>query len=352
MHKLTTNLLTLISIAILFSGCEYICDCEDDGPEPCAFSYENIVYTPNGAPGDQLISPIFDGDIPEGSFSATPAGLVIDTVTGAIDVNASEFGKEYNVSFRIKDSEVVCETNIFIDNPADQTCELNYETSVIAPGEKDFLAPFFANGYVPDGKFSAYPSGLDISPDKGIVSVSTSTSGVQYFITYISNDKKTICQTTLLITGVDYPERIIDLNAGDTVLSPYFNEQGGEEGRTFGEYRVSPADLAFADGTVEPGVSISDGDINILETIRNQDPEELFPEEGFFSKDYTITYLLSNAENALSIELRLYYFPDLATLEELAPELLEAIEDREQYIGNGRIEKKPRYCIAIGDALN
>ena len=348
MHKLTANLLALASFIILFSGCEYICDCEDDGPEPCAFSYENIVYTPDGAPGDQLVSPMFDGEMPSGSFSAMPEGLAIDAETGVIDVNASEYGKEYVVKFRIKESEVVCETNIFIDEPKAQFCDLDYETHVVAPGEKDFLVPSFASGYVPDGKFSAYPSGLDISPDKGIVSVKTSTSGVEYTITYISKDKKTICQTTLLITGVDYPERIINFDEGESILTPEFNEQDGERS-TIGSYDASPSELVFE----ETSQGELDGSINIRSTIIAIQEEEFQGEqlpEGF-ARDYTITYsLFDNFETTSSVELRIYYYSSLEALQELAPELLEAIEDRGQSTDNGRIEKNPRYVIAIGDA--
>ncbi|MGB3588235.1 MAG: hypothetical protein WBA23_16920 [Tunicatimonas sp.] len=348
MQKLTANLTTLVSLVILFSGCEHICDCKDDDPDPCAFSYESVVYTPDGAPGDQLVSPMFDSEMPEGSFSVTPSGLAIDTETGVIDVNASEYGKEYVVKFRIKESEVVCETNIFIDEPKVETCDLNYETQVVFPGEKEFLAPLFASGYVPDGNFSAYPSGLDISPEKGIVNIKTSTSGVQYFITYISKDKKTICQTTLLITGVDYPERIINFDKEESILSPEFNEPDDSR-LTFGSYEASPSELVF----VENQQGQLDGSINIRETvIAIQDQEfqgEQLPEG--FARDYTINYVLfDDNETTSSLELRLYYYSSLEAVRELAPELLEAIEDRGQSADNGRIEKNPRYVIAIGDA--
>jgi len=350
MQKLTANLIALISLLILFSGCEYICDCEDDSPEPCAFSYEKVAYTPDGAPGDQLVSPMFEGEIPLGGFSATPSGLAIDAETGIIDVNASEYGKEYRVKFRIKESEVICGTSIFIDEPADKVCDLDYETHVIAPGEKDFLTPSFASGYVPNGHFSAYPSGLDISPDKGIVNVSASASGVQYFITYISNDKKTICQTTLLITGIDYPETVINFDEGESILSPYFNEQDNELS-TIGSYEASPSDLVFEESSQDE----LDGSINIRATIASIQEEEFQGEqlpEGFF-RDYAINYsLFDNFETVSSLELRIYYYSSLEAVQELAPELLEAIEDREQYTGNGRIEKKPRYVIAVGAADN
>ncbi|MEM9831656.1 MAG: hypothetical protein AAF944_13530 [Bacteroidota bacterium] len=348
MHKFATNLLALASLVILFAGCEYICDCKDDDPDPCAFSYENIVYTPDGAPGDQLVSPTFEGEMPKGSFSAMPEGLAIDAETGVIDVNASEYGKEYVVKFRIKESEIVCETNIFIDEPKAETCDLDYETHVIAPGEQDFLVPSFAGGNVPNGNFSAYPAGLDISPDKGIISIRTSATGVQYFITFISEDKKTICQTTLLITGVDYPERIINFDEGESILEPYFNEQDGELS-TVGSYEASPSELVFE----ETGQGELDGSINVRETIITIQDEEFQGEqlpEGF-ARDYTISYtLFDDSETTSSIELRIYYYSSLEAVEELAPELLEAIEDREQYTGNGRIEKKPRYVLSIGSA--
>ncbi len=347
MYTLRLNLIAATLFVFLFSACKHPCDCEDDGVEPCAFSYERAAYTPNGAPGDQLVAPVFDADKPSGAFSARPAGLSIDPKTGVIDVNASEFGKEYKVQFRIKNSEVICETNIFIDEPEAEKCSFSYsKEGVVAPGEADFLTPTFADGYQPKGKFTAYPSGLDISPDKGIVNVSASASGVQYFITYISDDMKTICQTTLLITGVDYPETIINFDEGERILEPYFNEQG--DGRsTFGSYEASPSDLAF----VETQQGVQNGSIDLFTTLAIIQEEEFNGQlpEGFF-RDYTISYtLFDDNETSSTAELRIYYYSSLEAAQELAPELLEALEDRGNFTGNnGRIEKKPKYAMAIG----
>lgn len=344
MRILPLNLTAVILLVFLFSSCKHICDCEDDGVEPCAFSYERVVYTPNGAPGDYLVTPIFEDEMPMGSFSATPEGLSIDPETGVIDMNASEYGKEYKVRFRIKDSEVICETNIFIDEPEAQKCSFRYtEDGTVAPGEADFLTPTFADGYQPKGKFTAYPSGLDISPDKGIVNISASASGVQYFITYISDDMKTICQTTLLITGVDYPETIVNFAEGDSTIAPLFN--GSDQGPTVGNYEATPSDLVFE--TSQEG---NTGVINVYETLLSvQSDEELF--EGF-ERDYTITYSLDEQDIVSTVELRIYYYTSLEAVQELNPELLEAIQDRGQYTGNGRIEKKPRYVIALGAVDN
>ena len=345
MHKLHVNLIIALLIFSLFSACKHICDCEDDGMEPCAFSYENVVYTPNGAPGDQLISPMFADEPPSGSFSAEPEGLAIDAETGVIDINASDYDKEYTIKFRIKDSEVTCMTRIVINEPEATPCVVSYNDGVIMPGEADFLSPKFADGYTPDGHFAAYPSGLDISPDKGIVNVSASASGVEYYITYISNDKKIICQTTLLITGVDYPERIINFDEGERVLSPYFNEQDGERS-TIGSYEATPSELTFTEneqGEVNGSIDV----YSTLLSVQSQEFEGQLP-EGFF-RDYTINYtLFDENETTSTVELRIYYFSSLEAARELAPELLEALEDRGQYTGNGRIEKKPKYVLATG----
>ncbi|MEQ9443052.1 MAG: hypothetical protein RIG62_28715 [Cyclobacteriaceae bacterium] len=342
MHKLHKNLATAFALVFLFSSCEYFCDCEDDGIEPCAFSYEKLVYTPNGMPGDQLVTPVFSDEAPTGAFSASPDGLAIDSTTGVIDVNASDYGKEYTVSFRIKDSEVVCTTQIFIDEPDAEACAFKYGDGVVSPGEAKFLTPEFADSNVPDGHFAAYPSGLDISPDKGIVNVSASASGVMYYITYISDDKKTVCQTTLLITGVDYPEEIVNFIEGDSTVNPYFN--GEDQRSTIGSYDATPSDLAFV--ITEEG---NTGAINIYETLSSiQSNEEMELFDGF-ERDYMITYLLNGEENSSTVELRIYYYTSLEAVQELAPELLEALEDRGQYGGeNGRIEKKPKYVLALG----
>lgn len=346
MHKLHVHLTIALLIFSLFSACKHICDCEDDGIEPCAFSYEQVVYTPDGMPGDQLASPMFADEPSSGFFSAEPEGLAIDAETGVIDINASDYGKEYTIKFRIKDSEVFCTARVFINEPEAAPCVISYDDGVVMPGEAEFLTPKFADGYVADGHFTAYPSGLDISPDKGIVNVSASASGVQYYITYISNDKKTICQTTLLITGVDYPERIINFEEGERILNPSFNEQDSGRRSTVGSYEATPSELVFT----ETQQGETDGSIDVYSTllfVQSQEFDGQLPEG--FSRDYNINYTLSDENKTTStVELRIYYFSSLGAAQELAPELLEALQDRGQYTGNGRIEKKPRYVLATG----
>ncbi len=352
MQKLTANLTTLVSLVILFSGCEHICDCKDDDPDPCAFSYESVVYTPDGAPGDQLVSPMFDSEIPEGSFSVTPSGLAIDTETGVIDVNASEYGKEYVVKFRIKESEVVCETNIFIDEPDAQICDLDYETQVAIPGQMNLLEPKFSDGTELNGTFTAIPPGLDINPKSGVVSVNTSEAGVRYRVIYTSHDKNTMCETDLLVSGIDYLDVILDLeDSVEDIVFPILNaeqEQQAPQGDYDADGRARAEGLAIDPAT---------GAIDVLQTLqqvddirqeREQEPNEndLFIEEGE-KLEFTFEYIIGNFNQDVEVvatqEIVIYWFE-----EEISDEIRKLVEEKSLYPINGREMSPPPVMVARG----
>lgn len=352
MHKLTINLTALASLIILFSGCEFICDCEDDGLEPCTFSYEQAAYTPDGAAGDQLVSPVFEGDIPEGTFSATPDGLAIDPKTGVIDVNASEFGKEYTVKFRIEESEVVCETNIFIDESNAQPCDLNYETNVAIPGQMNILEPKFGENTELDGTFTAIPPGLDINPESGVISVNTSEAGVEYRIMYTSQDKNTMCETTMLVSGIDYLDVIIDLesNEPDSIF-PILDanpEQRAPQGKYDADGRARLQGLSIDPDT---------GAINLLQTLQQvndlrQEREEEPNENGLYIDDgekleFTFAYIVGNPNVDTDVlatqEVVIYWFE-----KEVSEEIRKLVEEKSLYPINGREMSPPPLMVARG----
>ena len=351
MHKLTTNLIALILLITLFSGCEYFCDCDDDGPEPCTFSYEQAAYTPNGAPGDQLVSPVFEGEIPEGSFSSSPDGLAINPETGVIDVNASEFGKEYSVIFRIEESEVVCETNIFIDEPDAQICDLNYETNVAVPGQIDLLEPKFGESIELDGTFTAIPPGLDINPSSGIISVNTSEAGVEYRIMYTSQDKNTTCETAMLVSGIDYLDVILDLEDNEPVF-PILDanqEQQAPRGNYDPDRRARSEGLAIDPETGAIDVLQTLQQVNDLRQERDEEPNEngLFINDGE-KLDFTFSYIIGNfnldTDVVATQEVVIYWFE-----EEISDEIRRLIEEKSQYPINGREMSPPPVLAARGN---
>jgi hypothetical protein len=63
------------------------------------------------------------------------------------------------------------------------------------------------------GYFMASLPGLDIDSITGRINISRSESGLRYEVFYVSQAKTIIASTSITITGVDYQDRIYDLNS-------------------------------------------------------------------------------------------------------------------------------------------
>ncbi len=81
-----------------------------------------------------------------GSYSASPNGLIINANSGVIDVNASETGLKYKISFSPTGTDQVCETFVTIGgvNYLDGVYMLNQNQTIASPvynGVPGFLLP-------------------------------------------------------------------------------------------------------------------------------------------------------------------------------------------------------------------
>ena len=344
MRRLLTNAGLLMSLLLSFSACDKLCDCEE--PSPCGFAYDQLIYTPNGGPGEQVASPSFESDQPAGTFSSQPEGLVIDSLSGKIDVNASA-ASEYMVAYTLDDGETTCETVVVIAEGGVKVeeCLFSYETEVIVPGQKDLLRPVFQDKAEIDGTFTAVPPGLDISFDEGIISVNTSASGQKYRILYTSNDRQTHCETELLISGIDYIDQIIDLEdeLPDTA-SPILDANPQLEAPN-GEYDVDGS--ARAQGLA---IAPETGEIDVRETLRLVDElrsrrEDPLIEEGEPLK-FTFAYRIDNAGNqeqpiTSTLQIVIYWFAN-----EISPEIEELLRQKGKFPVNGR-EMSPPPMLAV-----
>ncbi|NVJ87292.1 MAG: hypothetical protein HWE15_13360 [Algoriphagus sp.] len=75
----------------------------------------------------------------QGTFDAIPNGLAIDSNTGVIDVNASETGLKYKVTFTPTGSSQICETFVTIGG-------VNYSDGVYVLDQNQILAGPIYNG--------------------------------------------------------------------------------------------------------------------------------------------------------------------------------------------------------------
>ncbi len=366
MKPLLANTGLFVALLLSFSACDYLCDCEDP-TAPCLFTYDQVLYTTSGGAGDQLATPLFEGDQPTGTFSAQPEGLTIDSLTGAIDVNASTAG-EYTVVYTLDDGATTCVTKVVIaegDRKVEE-CVFSYEGNVGQlnyyvpfPGTTQLAVPTFSDNTKPDGVFTVEPQGLDLNPRTGAFDVNGSESGVVYTVTYTSKDRLTICQAQVTIAGFDYQDTIIDVSADRAAIAPTATQREGisSDGERFAEMQEGQPLLVFSDLEGEPqvpGDTSSTGFIDVKVTLQlidslifQGDGEEPAINPGY-SRRFTVSYSYEEEGGEVRVEsdleFILYWYP---TFGEIPEDLVELVRYKEQF-ANGRTEKRPNIIVGHG----
>lgn len=127
------------------------------------------------------------GIITGGIFTATPAGLTIDSATGSI-IPSSSSGGNYTVIYSIPSSGGVCDaitarTNVIIVEAP--TAVIQYATPFCNSLTSSQAVTLTGTGIFNVGSYSSYPTGLDLNTFTGSITPSTSVPGnytIEYFI--------------------------------------------------------------------------------------------------------------------------------------------------------------------------
>ena len=359
MRLLLINAGLFITLLLSLSSCDLFCDCEAPAT-PCLFAYDQLIYTPNGAPGGQVVAPDFEGDQSSGTFSAQPEGLAIDSVSGIIDVNASAEG-EYTVTYTLDDGGTACETKVGIEagEPTATECALEYSedgsnTFFASENNPQLIRPV---GELEDpsnfsGRFTVWPQGLDIDPITGVIDVNVSEPGLTYQVTFTSEDGLTACTTEVTIGGLDYRDVILDFD--------------GTIGEAFVEENPSVEDFIVIDSIIEPAFNFQADDLG--GEIVSADEELVFAQEGRpfasvdakatlrnigeiepgFFQEFAFAYEYSTplGERIRSqAEVSIYYY---LAAEEVPSSLLALLGRKERAPENGRSMHRHGIVIAIG----
>ena len=329
-----TNRTTLFSLLLslaLFTSCEELVESLNE----CQFSYGPISFTQGPPSQTQEISPVFsEGEI-SGTFSSQPNGLVLNEETGIININESDPG-EYTITH---EGETTCETRILILEGI-QECQLNYGTSIVAPGEVDFLLARVDEKPTEGGKFYAIPDGLAISSTNGSIDVAASEAGIEYMVYYESEDGNTFCQTQITISGINYTDTKVDFDQEEGIINPVYVEDG-EQQAPGGNYDLNG-------NAREENLSINPetGAIDLRATLQAIDEAEFGCELApGFSRTFTISYVLPEEEIASSIELQIFWYENV---DQIPDDIVEVFEGKGIPI-NGKIEKRPPYILTVGD---
>lgn len=217
-----------------------------------SFGYDDIVYCPTGTTSPTFITTA------SGTFSVIPAGLIIDPVTGEIDLSSGTVGTTYTISYTVG---VIC-TSIFTYNititPIDDA-SFTYSASSYCP-----TGTTSPTGIItPGGTFTVTPASLDVDPVTGTVDLSTGVVGTTYTITYITpaGPCTNSSSTTLTIDPLDDPYF--------TYSDPSYCPTGTTSPTTIatpgGTFSISPATMAINSTTGT--VNLATGDVGTTYTI-------------------------------------------------------------------------------------
>lgn len=169
--------------------------------------------------------PVFATGAAAGTFDATPAGLVYDAATGAIDLSASDPG-----SYTFTNTLL---TGICYGDTAIWTMTVNiYEPD--AAGFNYFGSPFCANEPDPAplpvigaslGTFTATPAGLVINATTGVIDLSASTPGTYTITNTVASG--TVCPDGVATNTITiYPTYATSATGNICLGDPYILPDG------------------------------------------------------------------------------------------------------------------------------
>jgi gliding motility-associated-like protein len=148
------------------------------------FNYSSLYYCKN----DPNPTPIIVAPAVSGTYSATPAGLVIDPVTGTINLAASLAGTYIVTSTTLTSTAGVCAATIpsiittrTVIITAPPTGNISYSPAVFC-NNISVQQPAIRVGTA-NGTYSSTPSGLSINPSTGAILPVASAPGI-YNVTY------------------------------------------------------------------------------------------------------------------------------------------------------------------------
>ena len=180
-------------------------------PVEISFSYGEGPFCPEGTLSPTELSPI------GGTFTFSPAGLVIDPVTGTIDLEATPPGA-YTVTYSVGECNEHERVRILIISPAN--IEISYGDGPFCP--EGILFPTIVT---PDcGVFSS--PDLTIDPETGRVDVTGLAPG-DYTITYTVTIYSCVYEDSITITIVPFPvlnNLQTDENCDGTVIITFVPE--------------------------------------------------------------------------------------------------------------------------------
>lgn len=183
------------------------------------------------------------------------------------------------------------------------------------------------------GTYIGFPDGVQIDDNSGAITVNKSETGLRYKISFIPLGTADTISTIVLISGINFLDKIYNLSTNDTLATPIYNANSNNS--MPGTNGTSLFDDGGGCNNLGIAVSTLNGKINLGQTVRNG----VFgstPSNGQ-NAEVELKYRLDDPSQKASnsLKVKLYYFN---TANDLTPDLIQLLQDRQGTILRAAID--------------
>jgi hypothetical protein len=163
------------------------------------------------------------------------------------------------------------------------------------------------------GKFYGFPKGIELDSITGKINLTESESGLRYKILFVPKGTKDTIRTKIVISGINFYDRIYNLSKGDSIAPSIYNASGvpffpGQ----FGSGKSNVFDDGNGCNSQGCAVSLINGKINLAKSLRNGAIPRLNDSQKEFSYYYRMDDRSDKALNKLKVKL--YYYNTAADI--------------------------------------
>ncbi len=152
------------------------------------------------------------------------------------------------------------------------------------------------------GNYSCIPEGLKIEETTGVIDVNKSETGLKYQVTFTDNATGQTKTSFIIISGINYQDKIYNLANGDSIAAPIYNANAKLALPDANKNSIFDTD----GGCKHAGIVVNGGDakINLALSVRNQGIDTGSTEEVKLA--YRINDNSNKALNGLDVKIYFY----------------------------------------------
>jgi len=168
------------------------------------------------------------------------------------------------------------------------------------------------------GSYTSIPDGLQIDAITGDIDVNSSETGLKYKVTFTPADGSAVKTSFIIISGINYLDKIYNLAAGDSIATPVYNADNtlaipdARNGTAFDENG----------GCGKAGIVVDAGNakINLAKSVRNQGIDTGATQE------VKLVYHINDGSNKApnGLDVKIYFYRTAAEIPQYLTDLLNA----------------------------